>query len=355
MRLKISRYIAKTVILATLLVIVVVTGLAYIVDLLGELKDVGAGDYGLVQAAIHAFFMLPHDIYQFFPMLVLLGGLTGLGSLAAYQELIVMRTSGMSIWGVMRAVMGAAIVLIVIGLLLGELLAPRFYYLANQHKSAALSSGQAVETSSGMWIHEGNNFLHIQAVMRHHHLEGVTRYQFDGKHHLLASYYVKSLDYVDGHWVLNNLVKTTFGNDKTTHLQLARATWDLTLNPNLLNVGLIEPDEMPLGQLSDYIRRLVDNRLQATDFQFSFWKRVFQPLTILVMLLLTIPFIFAAPRSVTAGWRILMGVIVGFVFYILNALLGQLSMVFQLSPFIAALLPILLFAVLGYVLMLRVS
>ncbi len=348
------RYIAKTVILATLLVLMVVVGLTYFINFLGELRDIGSGDYGVLQAALHALLELPNAAYQFFPMLVLLGGLLGLGILASQHELVIMRASGVSIGKIIRAVFGAAFVLIVIGLLIGELIAPRAHYLADKRKSIAQNGGQAVVTSSGVWLHQGNNFIHLDRVMTPEHLEGVTRYEFDAQHHLLAAYYAKSLDFTGGKWVLRELDKTTFTNDQSSSQHSAEATWDLVINPTLLSVGTVEPSEMPLNQLSNYTHHLVKNGLEAKEFQFSFWKRVFQPLTILIMLFLAVPFVFVAPRSVTMGWRMLTGVMVGFVFYILNALLGQISIVFQLSPIAAALLPILSFAGLGYVLMARI-
>ena len=83
------------------------------------------------------------------------------------------------------------------------------------------------------------------------------------------------------------------------------------------------------------------------------WKRIFQPLTTLVMILLAIPFVLGSSRSVTMGWRVLFGIVFGFTFYILNAFLGQFSVVFQLSPLLAAILPTVLFAVLGVILALK--
>src|SRR5690606_23325576 len=112
-----------------------------------------------------------------------------------------------------------------------------------------------------------------------------------------------------------------------------------------------EPEEMPLTQLSGFMRHLTKNGVQATEFQFSFWKRILQPLTILVMLFLAVPFVFTAPRAVNLGWQMLLGIVTGFVFYILDSLLGQLSIVYQLPPFLAALFPILLFAGVGYLLL----
>lgn len=349
-----SRYIAKMVILATLLVMAVVLGLAFFINLLTELRDIGVGDYGFMQAILHALLELPYNIYAFFPMLVLLGGVIGLSTLASHQELVVMRVSGVSIRHIIFAVFGAAMVLVVIGMLIGEVIAPRTHYLADVHKSTAQSGGQAVVTTSGLWVHEGNSFVHIDRVMAHQHLEGVTRYEFNAAHQLLAAYFARTMDYQKGHWKLHDLAKTTFLGDHTHSEHLPEATWDLTLNPNILSVGLLDPEEMPLTKLSGFTRHLLKNGLQATEFQFSFWKRVLQPLTILVMLFLAVPFVFTAPRVVNLGWQMLLGVVVGFVFYIVDSLLGQLSVVYQLPPFFAALLPILLFAGLGYLLLLRV-
>ncbi len=347
-------YIIKTVILATLLVMAIVMGLSYFISFLRELRDIGVGDYGIMQAALHVLFELPHDLYQFFPMLVLLGGLAGLGLLASHQELIVMRISGMSISSMAQAVLGAAVVLTLLGLILGEFISPHLHFLADKHKSTAQSGGQAIATLSGVWIHEGNNFFHIDKVVAHHYLEGVTRYEFDQRHRLLAAYYAKTMDYQKGQWQLTDVVKTNFIHDETTHQQMDKTVWDVALRPRFLNVGLHEPDEMPLPNLFEYTKHLEKNGLQAAEFQLNFWKRLFQPLTTLIMLLLAIPFVFAAPRSMTMGLRLLMGIIVGFVFYITSALIGQVSIVFQLSPFYAAVLPMLIFAGMGYVLMLRI-
>lgn len=348
-----ARYIAKNVIYSTLLVLLVVGVLTFIIGLLNELRDTGVGYYGFGQAVLHVLLLLPHTLYQFFPMLILLGGVLGLGVLASNQELIVMRVSGVSAAQITWAVINAALVIIVIATLVGELIAPRADYLADKHKSAAQNSGQVVATNSGIWIHEGNNFLHIDRVFGREHLEGVTRYEFDNAHHLLAAYYAASMDYEKGHWVLRDVVKTTFKKDTTRSQSFSQSTWDLALKPGLLNVGLMEPEEMSLFKLSTYSRYLRQNSLQAEKYQFEFWRRAFQPLTTLLMILLAVPFVFIAPRSGNMGVRILFAVIIGFAFYILNAFLGQFSILFQIPPFFAAIFPLFVFSLLGYGLMAR--
>lgn len=343
-----QRYIAKTMLLYSALVVLVVIGLSYFIQLLTELHDVGTGDYSITQALIYAFFRLPYSIYQFSPMLILLGGIVALGLLAQQQEIMVMRASGVSKKQLMKSVAFASLILILIATLLGECLAPQANYIAVKRKEIAQNGGQAVATQSGVWLHEGNNFLHIERMMGKKHLEGVTRYEFDASHHLLASYFAKSLDYENGQWQLHDMVKTKFKNDQTVSEHFSEGTWDLALNPNLLHVGLIDPAEMSLVYLTKYSTHLKQNGLQATSFQFEFWKRIFQPLSTLVMMLLAVPFLLTAPRSMTMGWRMLLGVMIGFAFYILNSFLGQFSVVYQISPLIAAIFPTILVAVVGY-------
>jgi lipopolysaccharide export system permease protein len=118
---------------------------------------------------------------------------------------------------------------------------------------------------------------------------------------------------------------------------------------------VVEPESMSLQKLNEYSRSLEKNHVQAGAFQLEFWQRIFQPLAILTMILLAIPFVFTAPRSLNVGRRILLAIIVGFIFYLTEELLGQFSIVFQFPPIIAALLPILLFAGAGYILMVKIT
>jgi len=351
----IHRYIAKTIIASTLIVMLIVIGLSFFISLLGEFRDIGTGDYGFLEAMIHSVLRLPFTFYQFFPMVALLGGVLGLGMLASHQELMIMRASGVSFRSIALAVVTGILTLVVLATVLGEGVSPYAAFLADKRKNSAESGGQAVATAAGVWVHEGNDFFHVNQVMGKHHLEGATRYQFDDKHHLLAAYYAKTMDFDHGSWLLRDVVKTTFTHEKIISEQLPKATWNLTLNPDLLTIGMIEPEEMTLPRLVKYTQHLVQNGTHATEFQFSFWKRLFQPLATIVMVLLAIPFVLGFSRNVMMGWRVFVGVMVGFVFYMVNAFLGQLCVVFQLSPMVAAFLPLLLFAMLGYIVAIKIN
>ena len=76
-----------------------------------------------------------------------------------------------------------------------------------------------------------------------------------------------------------------------------------------------------------------------------FWTRMLQPLTTVIMICLGVPFIFGSLRSASMSSRILTGIIIGFVFYMLNQFLGPIALVYQWPSWTAGALPTLLFLV----------
>lgn len=342
-----QRYIARVILSATGLAALIILGVLALVITLRELKNLGEGDYGIGQAIFYVLLRLPNELYQFSPMLILLGTIMGLSVLSSHRELAVMRASGFSIRQIITSVLTAALMLILTISIVGESIGPALSYKAEVRKENAQNAGQAVVTAAGVWFHVDNNFIHVQRVVGRQLLEGVTRYQFDDKHHLLAAYYAKSMSFQNRQWQMNDVVKTTFYNERTKSQSFTRAAWDLKFNPTLLNVGLVEPNEMSLAKLSKLANYLEQNGLQSSEYRFDFWKRIFQPFASLVMVLLAIPFVLGTFSTSTLGRRILIGILVGFAFFILNAILGQLCIVFQLPAVLAAFLPAALFAVAG--------
>jgi len=345
-----GRYIAKTIFRVTGLVALIITGVLILLNLLGEMKNIGEGDYGLVQAVFYVLLRLPNALYEFFPMLMLLGAVVGLSILSGNKELAVMRTSGFSMNRIVSSILGSALVLIILVTLIGELLGPRWSHRAEINKENAQNAGQAVVTAAGVWLHVDDNFIHVEHVVNRERLEGVTRYQFNPDHQLKAAYFAQALMFKNNKWQMQNGVKTSFYPDRTKSITFEAADWNLKFNTNLLNIGLIDANEMTLPKLSKFIRYLEKNGLQANEYRHEFWQRIFQPLASLIMVFLALPFVLGARHNVSLGWRVLISVLVGFSFYILNALMAQLSIVFQVPAAFAAFLPLIIFAVIAILL-----
>lgn len=345
-----ERYIMKTIIVATGLAALIIIGVLTLTKLLTELKNIGEGDYSLTQAFFYVLLRLPSDVYQFSPMLILLGSIVGLSILSSHKELAVMRASGFSVRRIIYCVLAAALILILGFTFIGEWVGPNLSYKAVMRKENAQNAGEAVITAAGVWFHVDDNFIHVQRVVNRQLLEGVTRYQFDDNHRLKYAYYAKNLSLQANQWQMTDVVKTSFYNERTKSESFTQVPWDLKFNTNLLNVGLVEPSEMSLPKLAKLANYLHQNGLQASEYEFDFWKRIFQPLASLIMILLAIPFVLGTLSAPTLGWRILVGILMGFAFFILNAMLSELCIVYQLPAFLAALLPLVVFAIFGFIL-----
>jgi lipopolysaccharide export system permease protein len=343
-----SRYIGKTTILATLLIMLIFAGLLFFMGFLTELKNIGEGDYDIWQVLLYSVFSLPSKLYQFSPLCLLLGSVMGVGALSSHKELTMMRVAGFSLRQIIISVLASAGFLVLIGGILGEGAAPMLSYMAEIKKENARNGGQAVVTGNGVWFHVDNNFIHVKNVIDRHRLEGVTRYQFDEAQKLKAAYFAEQLTLKNHTWSADQVVKTAFYKDRTKSESLSASTWDIIFNPNLLNAGLLEAEEMSLSRLYRFIHYLKQNRLQSSEYEYEFWQRVFRPLASLLMIFLALPFVIGLLNKAALGRRILFAILIGFSFFIVNALLAQLSIVFQLPAFYAALFPLLLFALLGY-------
>jgi len=349
-----QRHISSTIIYATLIVLLVLVGVQVFISFVQQLNEIGAGHFGVLQAFQYVLFTLPSNIYFLFPMAGLLGSLLGLGYLASNSELVVMRTSGMSILQIMGAVLFAAVLLLVVMTLLGEGLGPQAKHLAQIEKIASRHDGHINNTIHGMWVKKDNNFIYINSLIPGVQLEGVNVFRFNDQAQLTTMLYAKNAVYQQGSWLLKQVAQTEFDNNHHANTKFfAQKLWSLHISTKLLKAADINLNDISLSQLNALIKVRKENGLSVAQYSLKYWQRIFRPLATLIMIFLAIPFIFGPLRSVSMGVRIIAGVVVGFTFYILNQFLGPFSLVYRIPPIIAALLPIVLFLIIGYFLMRR--
>lgn len=348
-----SRYIGVTIMRSMLLVLLVLVGAEVFITFVNELHDIGMGNYGLLQSFLYVALTLPQIVYQMFPMAALIGVLLGLSLLASHSELIVMQTSGVSVFRIAYAVIRVTILILIVITLVGEWIGPGLAYLAVVQKAAAISGTSALQTQHSAWLREDKNFVHIEEVVSQDLLQGITVYQFDDGGQLKTVQYAKKGKLEGNQWVFSDIDQTNIEKDFVTVKKLSKQIWHLSLKPRLLTMDNVNPEDQALPKLYRYMRYRQASGLDNTEYAFTFWKRVMQPVSTLVVVLLAIPFIFGPLRTVTIGLRILAGVGVGFSFYLLNQFLGPFSLVYQVPPMLAAALPTCIFIFVSMILILR--
>ncbi len=340
----IPKYIVTTVFTSIMLVLLILMGLELLISFIGQLPKIGHGNYGLLQAIFYVLLDMPFELYNFFPMASLIGSLLGLGVLASQSELIVIQAAGFSKWQITATVLRVALIIVVISVVLGEIIAPYTEGYANSIQAMSLSDSQSLQTGQGAWIRQQNNFIHIDKVVNNKHLKKIISYKFNNDHQLVNILSANFATFTHGQWILHHVLDTQILSNKVISQAIPVQSWSININPTLLKNDDNGPDNMSLFGLNDYINYLKSNGLQAALYQINFWKRIFQPLATAVMIFLAIPFVFGSLRSVTVGVRILTGVTMGFLFYILNQFFAPISLLYQVPPLLGASLPTILFA-----------
>lgn len=350
---RLKYYIGRHILFSMALVTFVLIALQLFILIVNQLQDVGRGDFTLLAAIKMAFLQLPYQVYLFFPTASLLGVLMGLGILANHRELIVMRAAGVSLFQITSAIFQVAFVVILIVSILGETIVPKMTLWAADFKMQKLSQGQALRTAYGMWMRLHRDFIFIGSTGEGT-LHDVIQFHFDKQDQLRFIRRIQRIEQVNGQWIAQNGVETDIHKQRIVTRTFTSLPWDITIKPGVLRITNIEPDQMTLTELYQFLRLQASNHQNISNYLFVFWQRLTQPFAVLVMMLLGIPFIFGPLRSSTMGAKLLMGTCCGFAFYTLTRVLGSVSQVFQWSPELAVALPLVLFTLLGVVLIRRV-
>lgn len=339
---KLNSYLASIVVRSICLVLFIVVGLDAVFSLIAELGDL-ENDYQSLQALQFVLLSIPKSFYEFSSVSVLIGCLVGLGILANNSELTVMRAAGLSIEQIAWSVIKPSLLIVCASILVGEFVVPYSESYAISQRIIAQSGNTTSLIKQGYWHREGDQYMHFNAISPNGELYGVTRYQFNERRELLASSFAKKAIYQGDHWELFDITQTELQEKSTRGSQLKNLRWDTELTPEVLNVAIAKPDDLSIRGLHTYSGYLLEQGLNSQKYLLAFWKKLFQPLSMVVMVLVAISCIFGPLRTVTMGHRIFSGILLGVLFKFAEDLLGPASIVFGFPPVIASIIPIALF------------
>jgi lipopolysaccharide export system permease protein len=355
MMLILDRYIGLAVIGGTLLVLGVLMALFSFVTFIGEQDSIGQANYGLLQAMQYVLMMTPRMAYQLLPLAALLGSLVGLGMLASQNELLVMRSAGISLQRIVVAVMKAGALLMLLAILLSELVVSQSDQAAREMRASALSSQVAHRTTDGFWTRNENSYINVHTVLSDGRLAGIHIYEFDDQQRLRRITQARQARFENETWLLRDIVRTEFQGERVLSRRINEVSWHTLLDPQLLDVVAVKPQSLSATGLYRYINYLQGNGLDAARYEMELWVKIVLPLATAVMVFLAVPFVFGSLRSVGIGQRIMSGALIGISFYLINQIFNYVGLAYQLNPVLSAILPTLLFFILAVLLMRRVA
>lgn len=337
----IDRYIFRSLFFTCLVVILVLLFLNGLFGFIDELDSLKPG-YEAANAFIYTLYKLPRSIINYIAMTTMIGCLVGMGMLANHSELTVMRAAGIAKWRILLAVFKPVTLIIVCVMLLNEFVAPRLDQAAEVYKIEKTKVQAVLGGDAGLWHRDGDHYLNIAVVQRDGVLLGVTYHRFGDNNQLVEAGYAETAVFEDSAWWLKNVSLTLFTEERTETLKTAKKRWDVSLDPELLSVLAEDPDNMSISGLRRYSHYLQEQSINASSYVIAFWQKLLLPFAVLGLVLIAMSTLFGPMRSVSMGQRIMVGFMVGILFKIIQDVLGPATMVYNLSPFFAALTPVLL-------------
>jgi len=357
-----DRYVSREITGAVAFALVAFLALFAFFDLIGELPQVGRGGYRLQHAFLYVAMGLPGYVYDLMPIAALIGTIYALAQLAARSEFTIMRASGLSTGraGWMLAKVG--IVLVLITFLFGEVLAPAASEMGERLKLQAQGATVSKEFRTGLWTKDvirqngiegeaiGSRFVNVVDVTPDGQLQGVKMYEFDREFHLTSVVTAERAAYKDNNvWRMVNVTETSFSRQAAeissvvTTRQLAERDLVSEITPDILSVLFADPDRMSAYGLATYTRHLAENKQTTERYEIAFWKKLFYPLAVLVMMALALPFAYLHFRAGGVSLKIFIGIMIGVSFQLLNSLFSHLGLLNTWPPLATAVLPSMTF------------
>ncbi|MXP67848.1 LPS export ABC transporter permease LptG [Pantoea sp. Aalb] len=341
-----DKYIGKKILNTIIIILFIIISLSSIIKFTAELRKVGQGNYVVRDCIYYSLLTIFKDIETFFPMAVLLGTLVGLGILAQHNELMVMQTCGFTSFQVTVAVMKIAIPLVIFIIIIGEFIAPKSEQIAYNYRSQKLYGGTLISTNNGVWAKDGNKFIYFKQNKSNGEVEGIKLYSFNNEFNLINMFYTNKVywDFKKKKWIFFNANELNFEDlTQITHSKKTKIEWKTIFTPDKINIVMLHPDILSIIQLYNYSVYLKQSGQYSKNHILNVWNKIFHPLSVIVMMLMGIVFIFSSLNRISVGVYIVTGISFGFLFYILDHIFRTLNLVSNFPPILCATLPTALF------------
>ncbi len=337
-----DRYIGRFLLVNVLLALFVLVAIFSFFSLVDQLDDTGVGHYGVAQAIQYVLLTIPRLSNELFPIAAVIGSIAALGLLANSNELLVIRTTGLSQMQLAYSLLKSGLILVLFNLLIGELIAPTSEQLAQQKRSIAMTEQISLKTKNGFWVRDGHDYINIRKVLSDDRIEEIYIYEFDHNHHLKTSLQAAYGEYRHDRWILYDIVKTRVSEERVTIENIETIEWEALLNPDLLDLVTIKPSYLSVYGLVRYIDYLKQNNQSSRLYVQALWSKLVNPLTVIAMILLSICVVKCDTRSMSLGKRVFIGALIGILFHLLNQISGHLGIVYELPAFVSVGLPTIL-------------
>jgi len=312
--------------------------------------------YGLVNALTFVALLIPSHLYELLPITVLIGTIFVMARLAQSSEYTILRTSGLGPGRALKILLTLGLGFVLLTFVIGDYVAPvadRTAQLLKARYQGNLTVGQ-----TGVWLKERQPYaqysVNVGALDSDGRMRAVRIFEFDNQGFFRSMMQAKtaSFDQNNAAWNLSHVQRTEFSahdanSAKIDRQQIDSFRWPNQISAEMVAAALLKPERMSTIDLFEYIRHLDANAQSAQRYEIEFWKKVFYPLSCLVMVVLALPFAYLHFRSGSIASYVFGGVMAGISFFLLNNVFGYVGNLQNWQPWLTAALPGLIYSMLS--------
>jgi lipopolysaccharide export system permease protein len=324
-------------------------------DLLGNSGDIlaqpGNGDAELWR---YVGLRIPQLISRFLPFSVLLGTLITLATLNQHSEIITMKAAGISAHQIIAPLM------------LGGIAVAAFHFAFNERvvtrANAALGAWEAVDfgrtpprtgVQNEVWLRHGDDLIHVRRVIGRGaaiRLLGVELYDRAGgtMRQILQA---RTGRRVASGWELREVRLFSVDSGRLARMESVVVHEDI--EPDQFTLAKIDPNEEGFWQLRETIAQLEEADRPVASLQANLWHKISGPLSTVLMPLLAAVAAFGIARSGALFMRAILGMSLGFAYFVADNFALAMGNFGAYPPFLAAWGPFLLFLLVGEAVLVR--
>ncbi|NNE37280.1 MAG: LPS export ABC transporter permease LptG, partial [Gammaproteobacteria bacterium] len=334
-----DQYLMKQISMGIVISTMVLIPLFSFLDLVEQLDDVGTGFYQTKDAFIYVLLTIPRRFIQLAPFIALMGNVTALGRLAIHLELISLRSAGFSPLDISSASLKVGFLLVLLIIVLEFLVAPTLQQRAIAFRAAALDQSTIAGSDLGIWSRNNQHIIRIENLQHDTATAGVEIINLDEDGSVSEYISAEGFEIVsDDEWILYNVTSKLILDDEIISSRTNSMLWETFLEPDQISTLTKQPESLSPIELYNYIEYL-DNTGQESDvYELTLWRKPGEVLTMLGMLLLSVPFVIGSVRTGFAN-RLVMAGVTGIVVYLLDQIFSNAGLLLNLNPLLVALAP----------------
>jgi lipopolysaccharide export system permease protein len=358
-------YLARTFLVRAIAVLAALVIILQTLDLLGESGEILAfPGNGEAQLWHYVALRMPQIVAQFLPFAVLLGTLITFVSLNQNSEVIAMKAAGISAHQILAPLVIASLGVAILSFAFNERIVTR--------ASASLDAWQNVDYghvprgesgSSDVWVRDGDDIIHAVHVSGHGRgvtLTRMTLFDRDGgtlrRIVVAPSARVKVTPDAAGvprfaGWTAPSATQFNVASGAKT--ALGRFDFGDQVHPDQFTLASVNADDRSLMVLGGQIDDLKRAGRPTGTLLTGWWHKMSKPLSAVLMPLLAGVAAFGLARSGALFIRAVIGMALGFAYFVADNFAVAMGNLGAYPPFLAAWAPFLLFLVIGETVLIR--